>query len=282
MNHLNVPNMPYVDFVLQELRAENQVVMDAWSRDLHWGYWETPNSPDVTVSGYAHAMQGLTRQHLLQVEIRSGQRIVDVGCGLGGTISLLNDEHQGLQLIGLNIDERQLAVAREKVRVREGSENTIEFIHGDACCLPFEDHSVDIILSIECIFHFSSRESYLAEVKRVLRPGGRLVVSDFVAKAWSIPFVIGLYLPHQQGVKRSYGDSGLPATPGVYRRLARRSGLTLRDVNDVTAHTMPNYQVLPRLVEGSPVEQDFRIGVRFLKLVTELGFYRYQILTFEA
>lgn len=275
-----MPDMPYVDFVLDEMRLGNPVVSEAWKRDLHWGYWDAPDAPDLSVAGYTRAMQNLTRQHLIHLDLRAGQRVLDVGCGMGGALALLNDEFEGLDMVGVNIDERQLALARSGVTAREG--NSIEFIQGDACALPFPDRSVDVVLSIECIFHFSSRERYFAEVKRVLKPGGRLVVSDFVARAWSIPLVIGLYLPFQRGVRRSYGDSALPATLGLYRRLASRAGLELLNVNDVTPYTLPNYQVLPTLVEGTKVEADFRGGVRFLEIVTKLGFYSYDLLTFCA
>ena len=280
MTTFNRPDMPYVDFVLDEMRSGNPVVSEAWRRDLHWGHWDNPDAPDLSVAGYTRAMQNLTRQHLIHLDLKPGQRLLDVGCGMGGTLALLNEEFEGLDLVGVNIDDRQLALARSSVHAREG--NSIDFVQADACSLPFPDHSVDVVLSIECIFHFSSRERYLAEVKRVLKPGGRLVVSDFIAKAWSIPLVIALYLPFQRGVKRSYGDSGLPATLGQYRRLAAKAGLQLLNVNDVTPHTMPNYQVLPTLVAGTKVEADFRGGVRFLEIVTKLGFYSYDLLTFGA
>ena len=280
MTTFNRPDMPYVDFVLDEMRSGNPVVSEAWKRDLHWGYWDEPDAPDLSVAGYTRAMQNLTRQHLIHLDLKPGQRLLDVGCGMGGTLALLNEEFEGLDMVGVNIDDRQLVLARASVQAREG--NSIDFVQADACALPFPDHSVDVILSIECIFHFSSRERYLAEVKRVLKPGGRLVVSDFIAKAWSIPLVIALYLPFQRGVKRSYGNSGLPATLGQYRRLASKAGLELLNVNNVTPHTIPNYQVLPTLVAGTKVEADFRGGVRFLEMVTKLGFYSYDLLTFGA
>jgi hypothetical protein len=53
-------------------------------------------------------------------------------------------------------------------------------------------------------------------------------------------------------------------------------------VNDVTRHTLPNYEVLPTLVEGTGQEQSFRRAVRFLEHATKLGFYSYDLFTFRS
>ena len=110
-------------------------------------------------------------------------RVLDAGCGFGGTLACLQDRVERLDLTGLNIDPRQLQRAQKLVQPRPGS--SLRFVAGDACALPFADASFDRVLAVECIFHFPSRAAFLAEVRRVLRPGGVLVLSDFVpASAW--------------------------------------------------------------------------------------------------
>ncbi len=279
---LRVPRLPYVDFVLAETRAGNARVSEAWEKNMHWGYWDDPDAPDRSVSGYARAQDDLTRQHFRDAGIAPGQRIADVGCGLGGTLALLDQTYSGLDLVGVNIDERQLERARTNVKPRDGAGNRVEFLLGDACELPLPSASIDVVLSIECIFHFSSRERYLREVKRVLKPGGRLVVSDFVAKRWAILPVVGLFLLFRSAVLGTYGDAGLPATRALYRRLAAKCGLTFVSVNDVTRHTLPNYEVLPMLVEGTAESERFRRAVRYLEHATKLGFYTYDLVTFRS
>jgi SAM-dependent methyltransferase len=279
---LRVPRLPYVDFVLAETRAGNDRVSEAWQKDMHWGYWADPGAPDRSVAGYARAQDDLTRQHFRDAGIAPGQRVADIGCGLGGTLALLDQTFSGLDLVGVNIDERQLERARANVTPREGAGNRVELLLGDACDLPLPSASVDVILSVECIFHFGSRERYLCEVKRVLKPGGRLVVSDFVARPWALLPVIGLFLPYRSAVLATFGDAGLPPTRGLYRRLAAKCGLEVVSVNDVTRHTLPNYDVLPTLVEGTGQERSFRRAVRFLEHATKLGFYSYDLFTFRS
>lgn len=279
---LRVPRLPYVDFVLAETRAGNERVSVAWQKDMHWGYWADPDAPDRSVAGYARAQDDLTRQHFRDAGIAPGQRVADVGCGLGGTLALLDQTYEGLDLVGVNIDERQLERARANLKLRDGAGSRVELVLGDACDLPLASASVDVVLSVECIFHFSSRERYLREVKRVLKPGGRLVVSDFVARPWAIPLVIALFVPYRSAVLGTFGDAGLPPTRGLYRRLGAKCGLELVSINDVTRNTLPNYEVLPALVEGTRESRDFGRAVRFLEHATKRGFYSYDLFTFRA
>ena len=111
-------------------------------------------------------------------KVADGQHLLDVGCGFGGTIQQINAGHSGMHLTGLNIDPRQLAAAEAQTKAANG--NHIAWVEADACQLPFEDNSFDRVLAVECIFHFPSRERFLAEAARVLKPGGYLAVSDFV------------------------------------------------------------------------------------------------------
>jgi beta-carotene hydroxylase len=277
-----IPAMPYVDFVLGELGTQNEVARQAWGRNLHFGYWAQPDTPDISIEGYERATDEMTRQHFDRAGIAPGQKIADVGCGLGGTLALLNETFDGLNLVGVNIDERQVHRAKASLTPRPGSGNEIAVVLGDACQLPFEDASLDVVFSVECIFHFGSRRRYFHEVRRVLKPGGRLIISEFVVRPWAVPFLFALYVPFHSAVRGTYGDSAPPVTAGFYEKIGRQNGLELLHVNDVTSHTLPNYEILPRLMAGAGSSATFRRGVQFLQYATRFGFYRYDILSFRA
>lgn len=110
--------------------------------------------------------------------ITDGLRILDVGCGFGGTIDHLNQRFSGAELVGLHIDGRQLRRALELVKARPG--NTVDFVEGDACNLPFASGHFDVVLAVECAFHFRSRKQFVREVSRVNKLGGSLALTDFI------------------------------------------------------------------------------------------------------
>jgi SAM-dependent methyltransferase len=71
-----------------------------------------------------------------------------VGCGFGGTVAQLNEDHSGLDLVGVNIDARQIARAVATVQPPgPRATYTIAFLVGDACELPFADGSFDTLLA---------------------------------------------------------------------------------------------------------------------------------------
>ncbi|MEO0868370.1 MAG: class I SAM-dependent methyltransferase, partial [Cyanobacteria bacterium J06642_11] len=171
--------MPYFDILLEQLRLGNPTVRQAFGRHVHWGYWADPTQADGSIKDFAIAAETLCQRVYTAANVKERDRLLDVGCGFGGTIASLNEQFQNLDLTGLNIDPRQLERARQEIQPLH--QNQIHFVEGNACELPFEDNSMDVILAVECIFHFPSREIFFQEAQRVLRPGGCLGICDFVS-----------------------------------------------------------------------------------------------------
>lgn len=108
---------------------------------------------------------------LEMLDVRSGERVIDVGCGPGNyTRHLARAAGDGLT-IGLDASEAMVAEAAK----RGGGEN-LAYLRGDACALPFVDGSFDVACSIGVIHMVDEPLVALAEMVRVLAPGGRLAV----------------------------------------------------------------------------------------------------------
>ena len=119
----------------------------------------------------------LTRRALDLAQVRTTDRILDAGCGPGGSLELLRTWGYS-RALGLDRDPAMLAQA--------GARGLPALAAGDLGRLPLAEDSLDAVLC-ECVWNLSSRESALHEFKRVLRPGGRLIISDMYRRTQSEP-----------------------------------------------------------------------------------------------
>jgi SAM-dependent methyltransferase len=113
-----------------------------------------------------------------QAAITAGQRVLDLGAGTGTLTLLVKRRCPEAEVVGLDGDERILAIAREKAAK---ADLNVTFDHGLSYDLPYADASFDRVLS-SLLFHHLTRdqkERTLQEALCVLRPGGELHVADW-------------------------------------------------------------------------------------------------------
>jgi SAM-dependent methyltransferase len=271
--------LPYFDQILEELkRAPDSELARAMERHVHWGLFSPPVTKP-TLRDAIVATEAMTEKVCAAARVKSGSRILDVGCGFGGTIAHLNEQLTGCELVGLNIDERQLARARGVAVARPG--NTVRFVQGDACELPFPDASFDTVMAVECIFHFPSRRRFFSEARRVLREGGTLAISDFVIDADKIDDMAEWTEQNAALQTNFYGVRSAALCTGTYPRLARTTGLRVVADEDITAATMPTYPVLKTLLGDAGMSDGVK-ATSFLEELSRLGYFQYRIMSFEG
>lgn len=112
------------------------------------------------------------------LDIRAGERVLDVGCGSGAvTREIARRVGSRGGAVGLDPSPALLAVARELAN-EAGVGEWVEFREGDARRLPFADASFDVVVCVTVLSHVPKGEAAIPEFVRVLRPGGRLGVFD--------------------------------------------------------------------------------------------------------
>jgi ubiquinone/menaquinone biosynthesis C-methylase UbiE len=104
--------------------------------------------------------------------------VLEIGSGRGGGAAYLAHRLAPRRLAGLDVSAAATALARR----RHGSVPPLEYRQGDAEALPFGVETFDLVLNVESAHCYASIPRFLAEVHRVLRPGGELLFAGFVSR----------------------------------------------------------------------------------------------------
>jgi ubiquinone/menaquinone biosynthesis C-methylase UbiE len=111
------------------------------------------------------------------------KKVLEVGCGRGGGAAWLSKTKGPSQVVGLDFSKTQIEFCEKRhckdKKSSDDADTPLRFVHGDALALPFPDNSFDHVLSVESSHCYADMKAFLAEVNRVLVPGGSLLFADF-------------------------------------------------------------------------------------------------------
>ena len=145
-----------------------------WGEHMHHGYWEDGES-------LAEAQVKLMERLTAQAQIPHFARVLDVGCGLGGA-SLWLARNLDCSVLGITNSPEQAKIAQKRAH-SAGLNPQVRFAVMDANRLDAPRDSFDVVWVIECSEHLNDRPSFFRRCERVLKPGGVLALSAWLAAA---------------------------------------------------------------------------------------------------
>ena len=145
---------------------------------FHFGYY------GGGVREHAHALNNSNSVLAEVARVSAGDRVLDAGCGLGGS-SFWLAANRGAEVVGITPVAHQVAKAKKIARAR-ALEDRVRFELADYTRMPFPAASFDVVWALESLCHATNKPAFYREAARVLRPGGRLVVAEYMRMSRSL------------------------------------------------------------------------------------------------
>jgi ubiquinone/menaquinone biosynthesis C-methylase UbiE len=140
----------------------------------------------------------ITLKTLRLMDLRAGQRVLDLGCGAGWATRLLaravaQDPIGEANVVGLDISDEMIRLARETSR----EFSNVRFVVGSAAQIPERDDFFNRVLSVESFYYYPDQGLALDEIFRVMAPGGRLfiLINLYTDNEYSLQWVDKLKVP---------------------------------------------------------------------------------------
>ena len=163
------------------MKKKDQAVVKDFTRQASW-YDES------AYQGYRWAAQLKTME---KMHLQPGMAILELACGTGEGVFEVASRLNGTgEVVGLDFTQAMLDQAQAKLA--EFPHSNVTFALGDATDIPYEDDRFDYCFATTAFHHFSDRPGVFREARRVLKPGGHFLVTDYCTDV--LRMLIGAYI----------------------------------------------------------------------------------------
>ncbi len=211
-----------------------------WGEHLHHGYWANNES-------VARAQIQLMERLAARAGIPKGARVLDIGCGVGGSALWLADQFH-CEVTGITISPVQARMAGAKAKAR-GLAGRVQFQVQDANQWQPEQASADVIWIMESSEHFRDKPGFFERCARALKPGGVLAVCAWLRRD-------GPLRENEQSLVNTIAEAMLSASLGSlsdYRQWMRDAGLTVTAADDITRNVEPTWSRCSRIGDNPAI-----------------------------
>jgi cyclopropane fatty-acyl-phospholipid synthase-like methyltransferase len=224
-----------------------------WGRHIHHGLWAGKETPSA-------AQQRLTETLATEAAIRTGDRVLDVGCGMGSS-SIHLAKRLDCEVTGVTISSVQWQWARCAAFVHRARSRT-RFLCADAEQVAFPPELFDVVWSIECTEHLYDKGRFFHQAARWLRPSGRVAICAWLAVDTTNPV-------HREQVHDVCKGFLCPSlgTEHDYRQWMSEAGLTDVRVMDWTGSVARTWEICRDRVR--------RTRVRWLAKILDINLVRF-------
>lgn len=195
---------------------------------LNFGLWEKG------ITDFVKAAEHLLTRVGKKIELNNKSELLDVACGMGTQDRFFIKTFKCKKIEAIDLTRKHVELAQSRNPYKN-----LNYRQGNAVSLPFKNNTFTHVTAIEGEIHFNTREKFFAEALRVLKPGGKMGLSDFIlgrmprnsietfltklcAKLWHIPW--------------ENAD-----TPETYKMKLERTGFTNVNIEVVSDDVIPGY-----------------------------------------
>mmetsp|Transcript_10404 Transcript_10404/g.32971 ORF Transcript_10404/g.32971 Transcript_10404/m.32971 type:complete len:384 (+) Transcript_10404:16-1167(+) len=212
-----------------------------WGEHIHLGYYEEGQRKAPLYGGkdFVEAKYDFIDRMLDFSQTEAPSKVLDVGCGIGGTSRYIAKKFPSADVTGITISPEQRRRAEQLATERGIGNAKFELV--DALNMTFADNSFDLVWACESGEHMPDKERYVQEMSRVLKPGGRIVIATWCEREATPPFSA----KERATLDYLYGEWSHPYFISIeeYGRIMERTGVLDQVVTDDWAkQTIPAWR----------------------------------------
>ncbi|MGA4837851.1 class I SAM-dependent methyltransferase [Streptomyces sp. G45] len=229
------------------------LAMTLGSSAVHIGMYvpHGEHKPVNTLVGLADLAQDRQTEWLIdQLDPAPGSRVLDIGCGTGAPALRLAERTRS-RVTGITVSKKQLDRCQERRAAHPAGER-VDFAYGNAMDLAYADASFDAAWTIDCLPHLSDRPLGLREAYRVLKPGGRLLLTEFTQR--------GRASAEEEAAYRELWTSPPLTTFATLLQQIEETGFDVLRVQDMTSNAVLAVELMNVLYQDRRAEIEERFG----------------------